>query len=246
MEDQSVVIDEYLIAQATSLQREGRNFYRDRKVSKEAIDRYPETDKEKKCLVKLSKTYYPPRAFVKPWREVLFVIMCYITLDGRFTKVYSYHFVLLNHYRHDEKVNFPYFLLRSMNATIKAYKENPMGDTAMHQGLMVLIYDHLKSNQIVCPQPSIESKEDGSDSIFSIDEGSNSDPTSDSEESLDDSEFKIGKKRKYMQTRPSSSKGKKPKGKILQISSSSEEEVSKDSEKEKPQGFLKKKTKVHT
>lgn len=76
--------------------------------------------------------------------------MHYITLDGRFTKFYGYHFVLLNHFRHDEKVNFPYFLLCSMNATIKAYKENPMGDTAMHQGLMVLIYDHLKANQIGC------------------------------------------------------------------------------------------------
>ncbi|WP_258316876.1 hypothetical protein, partial [Escherichia coli] len=90
----------------------------------------------------LSKTYYPPKAFAKPWREILFVLMRYITLDGKFMKVYGYHFVLLNHFRHNDKVNFPYFLLYSMNASLKAYKENPQGDTAMHQGLMVLIYDH--------------------------------------------------------------------------------------------------------
>ncbi|XP_059075162.1 uncharacterized protein LOC131875148 [Cryptomeria japonica] len=88
-----------------------------------------------------------------------------------------------------------------------------------------------RANQIARPQPSIsESKEDGSDSVFSLDEGSDSDPTRKSEESMDDSEVEVGKKRKYLKTGPSSSKGKKSKGKILQISSS-EEEVSEDSEK---------------
>lgn len=81
----------------------------------------------------------------------MFAIMRYITLDGRFTKVYGYHFVLLNHFRYDEKVNIPYFLICSMNATIKAHRDNPKGDTTMHQGLMVLIYDHLKDNQISHP-----------------------------------------------------------------------------------------------
>lgn len=65
MGDQTIEIDD-LISQAMGLKREGCNFYRDRKVSKEAIDRYLAIEKEKKCLVKLSKTYYPPRAFVKP------------------------------------------------------------------------------------------------------------------------------------------------------------------------------------
>lgn len=151
MGDQLISIDEDLIARFMGLHREGSNYDRDRKLSKEAIERYLEMTKEKKCLVKLSKTYYPPRDFVKPWREVLFAIMHYVTLDGRFTKVYGYHFVLLNHFKYDEKFNIPYFLLCSMNATIKAHKENPKGDTDMHQGLMVLIYVHLKANQIVCP-----------------------------------------------------------------------------------------------
>lgn len=132
MGDQLVEIDEELIAKAMGLKREGCNFYRDRKVSREAIERYLVIEKEKKRLVKLSKTYYPPRAFAKPLREILFVLMRYITLDGRFTKVYGYHFVPLNHFRHNDKVNFPYFLLCSMNASLKAYKENPWGDTAMH------------------------------------------------------------------------------------------------------------------
>ncbi|XP_059064743.1 uncharacterized protein LOC131856822 [Cryptomeria japonica] len=64
-------------------------------------------------------------------------------------------------------------------------------------------------------------------------EESDSDSMSESEESLDDSEMKVGKKRKDVRTKPSSSKRKnKSKDKILQISSSLEEEVSEDSEKE--------------
>lgn len=78
-----------------------------------------------------------------------------------------------------------------------------------------------------------------------MDEETDSDPSSDSEESMDVSDYETGKKRKHIKTRPSSSKGKKPKGKI-QISLSSEEEVSEDSEKENTQGSLKKKSKVHT
>lgn len=48
MGDHTIEIDEDLIAQATGLRMEGYNFYRDKKVSKEAIDKYPETEKEKK------------------------------------------------------------------------------------------------------------------------------------------------------------------------------------------------------
>ncbi|XP_059078036.1 uncharacterized protein LOC131876614 [Cryptomeria japonica] len=53
------------------------------------------------------------------------------------------------------------------------------------------------ANQIARPQPSIsESKEEGSDSIFSMGEESESDSMSESEESLDDSEVEACKKRK--------------------------------------------------
>ncbi|XP_059067314.1 uncharacterized protein LOC131858204 [Cryptomeria japonica] len=121
-----------------------------------------------------------------------------------------------------------------------------MGDTAMHEGLMVLIYEHLKANQIARMQPSAEIEEEGSDFAFSLEEESDSDPSSDSEESMDVSDYETRKKRKHNKTRPSSFKGKNPKGKIPEISLSSEEEVSEDSEEENPQGLLKKKTKVNT
>lgn len=132
-----------------------------------------------------------------------------------------------------------------MNASLKAYKENPLGDTAMHQGLMVLIYDHLKATQIACMQTSVDSEEEMYDSAFTKEEESDSDYSSDTEDSFDDSKYESGKKRKYKKTRPSSSKGKKPQRKPL-ISISSEGEDSDDSEKENPKGLLKKKTKIHT
>ncbi|XP_057837759.2 protein PXR1-like [Cryptomeria japonica] len=51
MGDQTISIDEDLIAQVTGLCKEGSNYYRDIKLSKEAIERYPKTKKEKKHLV---------------------------------------------------------------------------------------------------------------------------------------------------------------------------------------------------
>ncbi|XP_059066844.1 uncharacterized protein LOC131858011 [Cryptomeria japonica] len=115
----------------------------------------------------------------------------------------------------------------------------------MHQGLMVLIYDHLKANQIAHMQPSVDSEDEGSDPTFSKDEESESDPTTDTKDNMDVSNYESGKKRKHIKTRPSSSKGKKPKGKPL-ISISMEEETLDDFEEEYPQGWLKKKTKAHT
>ncbi|XP_059068380.1 uncharacterized protein LOC131858912 [Cryptomeria japonica] len=85
----------------------------------------------------------------------------------------------------------------------------------MHQGLMVLMYDHLKDNQIAYPQPSISDSEDeGSDSDFSMGDESESDSKSETEESLEDFEAEL------------------------------EEEVSKDSKKNESQTPQKKKTKI--
>ncbi|XP_059066444.1 uncharacterized protein LOC131857752 [Cryptomeria japonica] len=82
-----------------------------------------------------------------------------------------------------------------MNATIKAHRDKLKEDTTMHQGLMV--YYHLKANQIAHPQLSIsDSEEEGSDSDFSMGDEFESDSKSETEESLEDSEVELGKKRK--------------------------------------------------
>ena len=73
-------------------------FYRERKLLDKAIDDFVEIEQEKNHLVKIGNSYYNPASISHPWSFVLFVIMEYLTLDGRFIKVYVYHLMLANHF----------------------------------------------------------------------------------------------------------------------------------------------------
>lgn len=51
--------------------------------------------------------------------------------------VHVYHFPLLNHIRHGERVNFPFYLLSSLHLNIEKGASPPL-----HQGLMLALYKH--------------------------------------------------------------------------------------------------------
>ena len=64
----------------------------------QAIDDFFETEQERNRLVKIGTSYFNLASVSHPWQFVFFVIMEYLTLDGRYTKSYGYHFVLSNHF----------------------------------------------------------------------------------------------------------------------------------------------------
>ena len=107
-----------VIAEATRLDMEGINFYWDRKLSDRAIDEFVDSAKERNRLVKISNSYFNLASVSWPWRFMLFVIIEYLTLDGIFTKLYSYHFMLANHFRHGIRINFPFYLRQSLGLSI--------------------------------------------------------------------------------------------------------------------------------
>lgn len=116
----------------------------------------------------------------------MFSIMSYIKLDGRYTRANGYHFVLLNHLWHGEKVSMPHYLLYSMNANVKDKSKNSQGDHALHQGLMVFIYDLLKAKKIAHSLSlNSESKDDEIDDDFSEGFNSESDSMSEMKSSAD-------------------------------------------------------------
>lgn len=96
-----------------------------------------------------------------------FATITYITLDGRLRRAYGYHFVLLNHFRHGEKVSLPYYLVCSMDHTIKEMQKDPQGDHALHQGLMVLFYKLLKWKSIEKPIRGKNTRDDDTESEYS-------------------------------------------------------------------------------
>ena len=77
----------------------------------------------------------------KLWSYVLRAIIEYISLDMRFDRVRTHHFVLLNHCHYGIKVSFPFYLYTSMHKNIFVHKKKPTSNLAMHEGLLLLIYD---------------------------------------------------------------------------------------------------------
>lgn len=74
--------------------------------------------------------------------------MEFITLDGRFTRVYNYHFVILNHFWYKEKISMPYYLFCALNVGIKASISNPKTNPTMHESLIVILHNHIKNTTI--------------------------------------------------------------------------------------------------
>lgn len=110
-----------MIGEVTWLSTEGVKFFRDRNFSDEAVLKFPETKEEREALVKICSSYFDVGTIKTIWREVLIIIMEYITLDGRFTRVYGYHFSLLNHFHHRVRDSFPHYLFYSLNHSIKMH-----------------------------------------------------------------------------------------------------------------------------
>ena len=90
-------IIEEIISHVTGISIAGTNFYRDRKISGQAVMEFTKNLEEKKRLAKHG-THYLPRSIKPIWRFVLTAIIKYIMLDTRFDHICNYHFILLNHF----------------------------------------------------------------------------------------------------------------------------------------------------
>lgn len=82
----------------------------------------------------------------KPQDKLCLAIMKYVTLEGRFKVFYFYHMPLLNHLRHKMILNFPFFLLTSLENLIKesheasALNPNLPPPLPLHHGLILKLY----------------------------------------------------------------------------------------------------------
>ena len=106
-----------LIAQVTKIPLEGINFFRDKKMSTNVVKVFVRDEDERKKLMNV-EIYYEMESIKKLWRYVLRVIIEYISLDSRFDRIRTHHFVLLNHFRHGVKIYVPFYLFTSMSKGI--------------------------------------------------------------------------------------------------------------------------------
>lgn len=77
-------------------------------------------------------------------------IMRYITLNGRYASIFSYHFTILNYFRHGKIISIPFYLASSLENSLEKHLENP-NNPVLHEGLIVLIMEYTKSLEIVPP-----------------------------------------------------------------------------------------------
>lgn len=73
--------------------------------------------------------------------------MCYFTLDGIFSSLFGYHFILVNHFHHKKVISFSFYFLTSLEYEIKEHRKNyklPI----LHEGLIMLIMEYMKSFSI--------------------------------------------------------------------------------------------------
>lgn len=136
-------LDADLIAIVTGMPHLGLNFFRDFKVSNNVVMLFPRKEKEREKIGKDIGGYYDASNIKKIWGCVLNAIMEYITVEGHFTRAHTYHFVLLNHSRHDKRIYLPYCLSRSLSRYLNKHSKNP-SNPKLHCGLILLIYEHCK------------------------------------------------------------------------------------------------------
>lgn len=148
-------IDVGVIAHVTEIPNEGLNFFRDKKVSMNVVKDFAKNTKEKKELVKI-ETYYEMDLIKKLWTYVLRVVIAYITLEMRFDRVRTDHFVLLKHFWYEAKISILFYLFSSTNKNILRYKKKPNASPALHEGLLMFLFEYFKSQSRSKSLPPIE------------------------------------------------------------------------------------------
>ena len=125
-------ISKGLIAEVTEILQNGIKFYRDKKMSANAINEFIKDDEERDKLMKID-TYYDIESIKKLWRYVLKILIEYITLDPRFDRIRTHHFVLLKNFTHGVKISFPFYLYTSMSKGIEGFKKKPITNSSLHK-----------------------------------------------------------------------------------------------------------------
>ena len=140
----SFLITKEVVLTIIEIPIEGFKFSRDKKLSSNVVKDFVKSTKKMNDL-KESKMFYEMDSIKNLWRYVLCIVIEYITLDPRFDRVQTHHFVLLNHFWHASKISFPYYLLTSMSNAVSSFKKNLTVNPALHEGFLLLIHEHFKA-----------------------------------------------------------------------------------------------------
>ena len=82
------------------------------------------------------------RAFLfNEWHDMLHIIQRYVTCEGIFDTVYRYHMIFLQHVTGANKLNLPFYLLKSLEKKATRARNHPSSSSSnmFHHGLIKLL-----------------------------------------------------------------------------------------------------------
>jgi hypothetical protein len=90
-----------------------------------------------------------PRSWlVDKWINPMVILQKYLTCEGRYVITFLYHIIILLHFESGNKLNFPYFLWKSLHKMSQQIQRNPRNPlrSLHHHGLInILIMEELHS-----------------------------------------------------------------------------------------------------
>lgn len=122
---------------------DGKKSYRDQKAFKEEVNVFFKGTNWNRVKRTIDGSY-EWMSIKSLWANVLEVIMRYLTFDGHFTTLFSSHFMILNHFRNDRWISFPFYLFYFLSHGIISHIKDPYSQV-LHEGLILLIMEHVKA-----------------------------------------------------------------------------------------------------
>eukprot|EP01018_Ginkgo_biloba_P023702 Gb_11572 [translate_table: standard] len=113
-----ITVNEALIADVSGLPNEGEVVSRDEMNQVSQLTKFIKDD-ETFCWL---DSGIARESLPKPWDRVAVQVMKYLTLEGKFRKLFGYHITILNSMRNKEKINIPLFLFKSLEKSMHAIK----------------------------------------------------------------------------------------------------------------------------
>lgn len=113
------------------------------------LSKFPKTEEEEKKLEK-DGDFYELKQIKVIWSEVLSCIREYFILEERSKRVHKFHFVFLNHFRHKDRISFPFYLKYSLLQSLYAHKQKD-SRPILHEGMILLIENYCKNKLMATP-----------------------------------------------------------------------------------------------
>jgi hypothetical protein len=148
----TIQVSEHSISSSFSFPIDGERWFKKKEI--------PEKTYAISSSLKIIKIQNGAREFLskwlkEEWRNTLPVVQKYITCEGRFATTYRYHMRFLLHLNGNNRMNLPFFLLKSLTKMANKIQTHPKNAqySLFHQGLIkVLVMQELNKNQTTWEQ----------------------------------------------------------------------------------------------